>query len=117
MFDLKSNERLFRVNWQISENVAESSGSFWFAVENKIPIGEEEEALRLAIKSYYDKVPDGQEEAIRGYDPNWGDAINDVNFEGSGFRLLDLPICPSSNVDHDEAVYDFDARGNQSHQF
>ena len=113
MFNLKPNERLFRLNWSygLPGSSDGGAGSFWFAVTKAVPEGQEFDCLLHTIRDYYKNVPGGQEERARGHDPNWGDAVTDVDFTGSGFRLLDEPICPSRNVDHDELVYNFDVDG------
>ena len=113
MFNLKPKERLFRIDWAYGLPGTKDSdaGSFWFAVTKGIPEGQEFDRLLRAIRDYYKKVPKGKAERARGHDPNWGDAIADVNFKDTGFRLLNTPVCTSHSVDHDQVVYDFDVDG------
>jgi len=107
MFELKPNERLFAVQWHINDYKDPTSGVYWFAVDNSVATGEEEDSLKKVIHDYYAACSEEQEEMTRGYDPNWGDAINEVEFDGSAFRLIDLPRPnASTHVDHDELVFE-----------
>jgi hypothetical protein len=105
MFDLRETERLLRVDWSYGSGEDKVTGCFWFAVDGTVPAGDEKTKLTYAISDYYSDLDDGGE-GRHSFPPNWGDAVDEVNFAGSGFRLLQIPEpAVSFNVDHDEVLY------------
>ena len=103
---LRPGERLWRLDWAYGDlhddgGSNSGAGSFWFAVQDSVARGEELEKLQAVAKALYKPYPEHQ---ARGWNPNWGDIVEEVDFSETAFRFLHVPQCDSSVVDHDETL-------------
>lgn len=109
---MTTSKRLFRVNWSFNDRNDDDFriGNYLFEMNENVPEGQEETALRNAVYEYYDNLPEDSEELNRGYNPNWGDAICDIpseHWEKHGLKFIDGTSTVSSiNVHHDEHVWE-----------
>ncbi len=104
--------RLMHINWSRGFSGSDSEAGRWtFLVDAAVPVGEEEARVRVCINNWYGSVPIGGEQRIRGFNPNWGDAMTEINAEwwhSYGLFPQDEPIPEVKiTVDHDEALFSY----------